>query len=733
MKEAEADGHRHGGSLPHGGAVDGSMKLLTARGSRGRLRSEGCIEMMKANLPSTPTMMDHTHTHCIGNQRGQKNKESKQPHLHQDQRRSCNKDRVIAKSKHECFLENNRPVAKSHGHDIIKENAFASKKNPAEENDTENDDDKEHDDDDVDEEEDDNDDSVYDTENYDDKEHDDDDEEEEEEEDDNDDSVLMDPQYQFFLSNLRPDGNFYALDIVEDNVFVKYHQEPSSPEALTAFPNENENHVTNAVATVVNKEKHTPAKYEGKRRGRKPKHPKLNADKSASGSCSHVFAIDDSNHVSNANALVAAAMPAPVKYEGKRRGRKPKYPKLYVDKSANSNCSHVASEAHKLPGRGTVVLALPDDKGKRRGRKLKGISKLLAFKNTKGNSNHVSSEVHDRAGKRRGKRGKKNAVPLALESACFGPTEGQTIDHEIKEENKDDDYDDDAHHRRRPVHNPVLNANLFLEEDDEANAKKPTEFRKNLIEELKKPYCQEEYKRLFKEITKRKPTQGQKVLRGRTKIYDKKHIAKSYLHHHVDLARKIDKVRHDHHKVLILLRGFFYWLKGSSGHGEFTHDWMCCHNNRKESLPLIFSIDVLRSGIAFPIQIGCIDRGGPVFVAMYQHVQTFVFAILICCRGRVLLGRFSMFRAVGHLFDKMSSALYSMIQLGIFRGADSFQRERTATVTGLQVHRRRGFLPLWLPPRPISIARSLLCLVLSSPQRCSVLSSTHQCAASSVL
>ncbi|KAK7282220.1 hypothetical protein RIF29_10840 [Crotalaria pallida] len=172
-----------------------------------------------------------------------------------------------------------------------------------------------------------------------------------------------------------------------------------------------------------------------------------------------------------------------------------------------------------------------------------------------------SQEVHDRAGKRRGKRGKKNAVPLALESACFGPTEGQTIDHEIKEENKDDDYDDDAHHRRRPVHNPVLNANLFLEEDDEANAKKPTEFRKYLIEELKKPYCQEEYKRLFKEITKRKPTQGQKVLRGRTKIYDKKHIAKSYLHHHVDLARKIDKVCHDHHKVLILLRGFFYWLK----------------------------------------------------------------------------------------------------------------------------------------------------------------------------
>ncbi|PKU82902.1 protein WALLS ARE THIN 1 [Dendrobium catenatum] len=34
------------------------------------------------------------------------------------------------------------------------------------------------------------------------------------------------------------------------------------------------------------------------------------------------------------------------------------------------------------------------------------------------------------------------------------------------------------------------------------------------------------------------------------------------------------------------------------------------------------------SGIAFAIQIWCIDRGGPVFVAVYQPVQTFVVAIM---------------------------------------------------------------------------------------------------------
>lgn len=37
---------------------------------------------------------------------------------------------------------------------------------------------------------------------------------------------------------------------------------------------------------------------------------------------------------------------------------------------------------------------------------------------------------------------------------------------------------------------------------------------------------------------------------------------------------------------------------------------------------------VVASGIAFAVQIWCIDRGGPVFVAVYQPVQTFVVALM---------------------------------------------------------------------------------------------------------
>ncbi|XP_047982135.1 protein WALLS ARE THIN 1-like [Salvia hispanica] len=36
---------------------------------------------------------------------------------------------------------------------------------------------------------------------------------------------------------------------------------------------------------------------------------------------------------------------------------------------------------------------------------------------------------------------------------------------------------------------------------------------------------------------------------------------------------------------------------------------------------------VVASGIAFAVQIWCIDKGGPVFVAVYQPVQTLVVAI----------------------------------------------------------------------------------------------------------
>lgn len=51
------------------------------------------------------------------------------------------------------------------------------------------------------------------------------------------------------------------------------------------------------------------------------------------------------------------------------------------------------------------------------------------------------------------------------------------------------------------------------------------------------------------------------------------------------------------------------------------------------------------SGIAFAVQIWCIDRGGPVFVAVYQPVQTLVVAIMasIALGEEFYLGGYSIF------------------------------------------------------------------------------------------
>ncbi|VFQ81904.1 unnamed protein product [Cuscuta campestris] len=52
------------------------------------------------------------------------------------------------------------------------------------------------------------------------------------------------------------------------------------------------------------------------------------------------------------------------------------------------------------------------------------------------------------------------------------------------------------------------------------------------------------------------------------------------------------------------------------------------HVNTGAELFSVFYAGMVASGIAFAVQIWCIDKGGPVFVAVYQPVQTLVVAIV---------------------------------------------------------------------------------------------------------
>ncbi|OIV97032.1 hypothetical protein TanjilG_19579 [Lupinus angustifolius] len=353
----------------------------------------------------------------------------------------------------------------------------------------------------------------------------------EENEDEEDDSVIPDSEYKLFLEHLRPDGKSYALVIPEANVYVKY--EPSSPEhvAPTIFPIENENYVSNTA--TMDTEMHAPAKYKGK----------LHTDRSANGGCNHV-ASEAQNCAEN--------------HTGEHNGWEQSGGELSADKNLNGSASnnYVASKPQSRA---------PSYSGKRRGRKPKGLSKPQATENPNGDSNQVVTEAnrhdrseahkHEHADRRRSNRVKKNDVPSV---------KGKKIGEGVKTES-----DDDVLHIRTFVHCPVLNVRFLCGDNDEANARKCTKYREKLMEELKKPYCQEEYERLFKDITVRKQAQGQRVLRGRTTTYDEGHVSKSYLDCHIDLKRKIHTAPDDYPKVLNLMRGFFYWLVNISHEGVF--------------------------------------------------------------------------------------------------------------------------------------------------------------------
>ncbi|CAI8598947.1 unnamed protein product [Vicia faba] len=105
--------------------------------------------------------------------------------------------------------------------------------------------------------------------------------------------------------------------------------------------------------------------------------------------------------------------------------------------------------------------------------------------------------------------------------------------------------------------------------DHEVRSRKGAEFRERLMNEVNRPYCEEECNRLLQEFNLRKRVQKQKILRGVEKIYEGDHDGKSYHDHNLDLAKQIDAAGDNLPKVLRLLRGFFFWLTNLTDEGAF--------------------------------------------------------------------------------------------------------------------------------------------------------------------
>ncbi|KAK7353730.1 hypothetical protein VNO80_19181 [Phaseolus coccineus] len=184
---------------------------------------------------------------------------------------------------------------------------------------------------------------------------------------------------------------------------------------------------------------------------------------------------------------------------------------------------------------------------KRRGRTPKG-AKLSVAMNGNVKSSDVTSEVQKCVSNRKGKhRSKKMKTTSSSEILV------------IK------DSDDAAEDITWSVQGQIVEH--YWQEYDKGKATTP--FKEKLMEELKAPFCEEEYKRLLHNITVRKPVQHHRDLRGRIKIYDENYLGKSYLDFNCDLAEKINTAHGDHPRVLNLLRGFFYWLKNLAHDGAF--------------------------------------------------------------------------------------------------------------------------------------------------------------------
>ncbi|KAG4392770.1 hypothetical protein GLYMA_04G206551v4 [Glycine max] len=179
---------------------------------------------------------------------------------------------------------------------------------------------------------------------------------------------------------------------------------------------------------------------------------------------------------------------------------------------------------------------------KRRGRKPKG-AKLFATMNGNVKSSDVASKPPKHV---------SNLTCMRRSKRLKAPPSSGTLVIE--------DSDDAAEDPTRSMRGQIVE-HCWQEIYNEANGS--TLFREKLMEELKAPYCEEEYKRLLHDITVRKPVQHHRDLRGGIKIYEKPDLGKSFLGYHVDLAKKIETARDDHPGVLNLMRGFFYWLKVS--------------------------------------------------------------------------------------------------------------------------------------------------------------------------
>ncbi|MED6170059.1 hypothetical protein PIB30_027101 [Stylosanthes scabra] len=412
--------------------------------------------------------------------------------------------------------------------------------------------------------------------------------------------VAEDPQYKYFLDNVRAGETCYVIEIPDEKICIEY---------------------PDVALTIASEAQKNVASYSGKRRGRKPKclgqmvkdahhvHPKAQNHAGEYRKRGRKPKDLGQDVVKDSHDVSQKAQNNVGNYSGKRRGRKPKYVGQMVKDAhdvlpkANNHASEYRKRGRKPKNSGQEdmvkdshgVSQKPQNHvGNRRGRKPKHAVK---DSNGHGNTNTVEAskaQNHDGKynGKRRGRKPKEfrnDAVKGSNGSSNIGASEAKQNDNvakgdhihtpsgiEIKVKEEIEEDDDDALCKRMRK-GPSLNLEHFWH-DDKANANKYTNYREKLMQELLKPYSEEEYKRLSKYVRGRKPVEYHREYRNSSKTCKRSYLGKCLLNHHVDLTNKMKSARSDKPKSLNLLRGFVFWLTHCSDDDAFKPwiDPRCC-------------------------------------------------------------------------------------------------------------------------------------------------------------
>ncbi|XP_065626404.1 uncharacterized protein LOC111999271 [Quercus suber] len=378
--------------------------------------------------------------------------------------------------------------------------------------------------------------------------------------DDNDD--VWDPQYKMFMENLRHDGKSYVLVVVNNEILVvvRYEREEGLCDGLKLDTHETLKSCPRGVNTKT------------ARSLKKEKFGSLN-------NLNNVLNVERSGMAETGRTLNDAS-----------RSEKTESPKVFFGVSSLEKTEKQITKMNFLRRESMETLETLSGVTRKKSKNLmmdvneenedpfsggtnghlskrSGMANAKVLHPAKHDCNHrVESDMIDECYKRF-----LNCLESNGGNLIFKPEHGKPVTYEGDVESSDDleiyatDKDPFSDRICSPFvasrSDAIVNVDIDRTRNGSPGSGRHSQFRKNLMEILRRPYNEMEYKKLMHEVSYRRPKKRDRELRSGTKSYSTKSCGKSYLDQYSGFKRKIKSVQSDRHRVLNLVRGFFFWLQ----------------------------------------------------------------------------------------------------------------------------------------------------------------------------